>query len=83
MMLPLQVRVDMEAMAIKKYSAFPKSAALLEPHVQIVLCHIVWGGGLTPTQRSNRCILQFQPTGQCLALNTAREPTLLDQLDLA
>ena len=34
--LPLQARVDLEAMAIKGYSAFPKTPALLEPHHQIV-----------------------------------------------
>ena len=33
--LPLRVRVDLGAMAIKRYSAFPKAPALLEPH----LCH--------------------------------------------
>ena len=29
-----------QAMAIKGYSAFPKASALLESHLQIVLCHI-------------------------------------------
>ena len=65
-MLPLRARVDRVAMARKGYSAFPKAPALLEPHDQIVLCHIQdtrWGG-LTPLQRSSRCILQPQPTGQ-------------------
>ena len=36
-------------MAMKGYSAFPKAAALLEPHHQIVYCHIQetrWGGVL-------------------------------------
>ena len=36
-------------MAMKGYSAFPKAPALLEPHHQIVYCHIQdtrWGGGL-------------------------------------
>ena len=32
-------RVDLRAMAIKGYSAFPKVPALLEPHNQIVWCH--------------------------------------------
>ena len=31
-MLPLQARVDLGAMAMKRYSAFPKAQALLEPH---------------------------------------------------
>ena len=34
-MLPLQARVDLGAMAVKGYSAFPKAPALLEPHQQI------------------------------------------------
>ena len=42
-MLPFQV--DLEAMAMKGYSAFLKAPASLEPHHQIVLCHIVgWMG---------------------------------------
>ena len=35
-MLPLTVREDLGAMAMKGYSAFPKDPALLEPHHQIV-----------------------------------------------
>ena len=45
-MLPLRARVDLGAMAMKGYSAFPKAPALLEPHHQIVYCHIQdtrWG----------------------------------------
>ena len=45
--LPLQDRVDLGAKAMKGYSIFPKAPALLEPHHQIVLCHILgtyWGG---------------------------------------
>ena len=38
--LPLRARVDLGAMAMKGYSAFPKAPALLEPHHQIVQCHI-------------------------------------------
>ena len=34
--LPLQARVDLRAMTMKGYSAFPKAPALLEPHHQIV-----------------------------------------------
>ena len=34
--LPLRARVDLEAMAMKGYSVFPKVPALLEPHHQIV-----------------------------------------------
>ena len=44
--LPLRGRVDLGAMAMKGYSAFPKDPALLELHHWIVLCHIQdtrWG----------------------------------------
>ena len=34
--LSLRARVDLGAMAIKRYSAFPNAPALLEPHHQIV-----------------------------------------------
>ena len=44
--LPLWERVDLQAMTVKGYSAFPI------------------GGGLTLLQRSSRCILQLQLTGQ-------------------
>ena len=50
---------------IKEYSAFSKTLALLEPHHQIVLCHIhntSWGN-LTSLQRYSQCILQPQTTG--------------------
>ena len=40
-MQPLQTRVGLGAMAIKRFSAFPKAPALLKPHYQIVKCHIV------------------------------------------
>ena len=64
-MVPLQARVDMGAMAMKRYSAFPKTPELLESHHHIV-CYI-WDTcckGLTPLQRCSQCILQPQPTGQ-------------------
>ena len=34
------VRVDLGVMAMKGYYALPHAPALLEPHDQIVLCHI-------------------------------------------
>ena len=52
-------------MAIKGYSTLLKALLLLEPHHQIVLCHIQntrWWG-LTLLQRYNRCIQQPQPIG--------------------
>ena len=45
---------DLGAIAMKGYSAFPKTAVLLDPHHQIVLCHIrtlVGGGGFLPLSR--------------------------------
>ena len=66
-MLPLRARVNLGAMAIKGYSTFSKAPALLEPHHQIVLCHIQdtrcgWWD-LSPLHRNSRCILQLQPNG--------------------
>ena len=53
--------MDLGAMAMKGYSAFPKAPALLEPqhHNQDTHCGMA---GLTPLQRWIRCILQPQPT---------------------
>ena len=34
--LPIWARVDLAAMAIKGYSAFPKAPGLLEPYRQVV-----------------------------------------------
>ena len=64
-MLPLQNRVELGVMATKGFSTFPKAPVLLEPHHQIVLCHIQYTRweSLTPLQRSSRCILQPQPMG--------------------
>ena len=49
--LPRWARLDLGAMVIKGYSAFPKAPASLEPHHQIVYCHIqdTRGGGSYPT----------------------------------
>ena len=38
--LPFRASVDQGAMAMKWCSAFPKAPAPLEPHHQIVYCHI-------------------------------------------
>ena len=57
--LPLLVRVNLEAMA------FPKARALLKPHHQIVSCHIQgthWGS-FTPLLRCSLCIL-YAPASQ-------------------
>ena len=59
--LPLWARVDLEAMAIKGCSSFPKAPALLEPHDQIkqfggdipVMLDTRWGR-LIPLQRCSR-----------------------------
>ena len=34
--LSLRIRMELEAMAMREYSAFPKAPALLKPHHQIV-----------------------------------------------
>ena len=46
--LPLRARVDLGPMAMKGYSAFPKTPVLLGPHDQIVKYHYQdtrWGVG--------------------------------------
>ena len=63
-MLPLQARVDLGAMAIKGYSAFPKAPALLAPSDCLVSYQDTLGEGLTPLQRYSQCILQPLLTGQ-------------------
>ena len=69
-MLPLRARVDLGAMAMKGYSAFPKAPGIAGTSPSDCLVsypgHSL-GGGLTPLQRSSRCILQSQPTGQPFA----------------
>ena len=62
--LPLRIRMNLGAWAMKEYSATPKAPALPEPH-RIVSCHIrdPCCGGLTLLQRCSRCILQPQLTG--------------------
>ena len=52
--LPCRARVDLAAIAMKGYSAFPNVPALLEPHHQIVLCHIqhTHGGYPSPEKQS-------------------------------
>ena len=58
------VRVDLGAMEMKRRCIFPK-ALRLEPHHQIVKCHIqdtLWGS-IIPLQRCIQCILQLKLTG--------------------
>ena len=69
-MLPLRARVDLRAMEIKRYTAFPKAPALLKPHHQIVSCDIQdthWRS-LTLLQRFSRCIQPTEPywQGSCI-----------------
>ena len=66
-MLPFQARMDLGAMAMKRYSAFPKAPVLLDPYHQIVECYIQDTHSremvLPPLQRRSRYILQPpQPT---------------------
>ena len=56
-------------MAMKGYSASPKTPSLLEPHYQIVSVKYTCCGGVLPHCRgSSRYILQPQPTGPRLVL---------------
>ena len=64
--LQIRARVDLEAIAMKEYSAIPKAPALLEPHHQIVLVSYLGhslGGGLIPLRKSSRNNLPPKPTG--------------------
>ena len=65
-MLPFRVRVDLGAIAMKGYSAFPTATASLDSHRQIVSCHIQDTSQrcLTLLQRCSQCILQPRSTGQ-------------------
>ena len=57
-MLPRRAKVDLGAMAIKGYSAFPKECWNLTIRLfSVILGHSLGGGGLTPLQRCSRCIL--------------------------
>ena len=51
--LPLRARVDLGAMAMKGYTAFPKAPALLKPHHQFVsyqVMHTRWAGESYPSK---------------------------------
>ena len=63
--LPLRVRVDLEAMAVKGLSTFLKALAFLETHHQIIYSYIqdTRYVCLTHQWRRSRCILQPQLTG--------------------
>ena len=66
-MLPLRVRVDLRAMAIKVTPHSPKLSHYWNLTIRL-LSLISWtpveGVGLTPLQRSSRCIPQPQRTGR-------------------
>ncbi len=54
---------DLGAMVIKGHSAFPKAPELMDPHHQIVYCHMqgtCWNN-LTSLQKCSMYILQPQP----------------------
>ena len=72
-MLPLQVRVDLGALAIKGYSAFPKSSSITGTSPSDCLVSYLGHslvGFFTPLQRSTWCILHLQLTGQiCFVSN--------------
>ena len=61
------------------------SLASLEPHHQILWCHILdtrWGG-VTPLQKYSRDILQPQPTGQDVEMGILVEIQLAAQIKIA
>ena len=62
-MLPLWARVDLGAIAMKGYSAFPKTPTLPSDYL-VSYPGYSFGVGSYPLQRSSRCILQPQLTGQ-------------------
>ena len=65
-MLPLRVRVNLGAMAMKGYSAFPKALALLDLTIRLfsVICRtlINGGGGVLPLCRDSVDVLYSHPT---------------------
>ena len=67
-MLPLQVRVDLEVMTMKGYSAFPKTPA---SYYLVSYAGHSLGGGFTLLKRWSRCILQTQPIVLCARLSKA------------
>ena len=68
--LPPRARVELGAMAIKGYSTFPKLQHCWNLTIRLfsVISRTLDGRVLTPLQRSSRCILQPQPTGQLAIL---------------
>ncbi len=64
--LPFRARVDLGAMAMKGYSAFTKQQHYwnLTKRLPVIISGTLLRGSLTSLQRSSRCILQPQPTGQ-------------------
>ena len=68
-MLPLRARVELGAMAMKWFSAFPKVQHPWNFTIRLfsaISRTLVGSGGLTPLQSSNRCILHSQLTRQLL-----------------
>ena len=66
--LPLRARVDLGAISMKEYSAFPQSSCITGTSLSDCLVSYLgssFGGrGHTPLQRCSRCFLQPLPTGQ-------------------
>ena len=83
----IQARVDMGAMAMKSYSAFPKFQHYWSLIIRLldVIIRTLIGGSLTSLQRCSWCILQPQPTGlMCnwVFISKKREPQYFQQLIL-
>ena len=63
-MLQLWARVNLDAKAMKGYSAFPKHQYYRKLTIKLFnVKSRILVLGLTPLQKSSRCILQLQPTG--------------------
>ena len=70
-MLPLWARVDLGAMAIKGSSKFPRSSIITgtsQSDYTVSYPGDSLVGGLTPLQRSSRCVLPLKPTEQCVCV---------------
>ena len=65
-MLTLHARVDRGAMAMKGYSAFPNSPALLEPYFQIF--NVIFRTFVGVGQRYSQCFYSPQVTGMIVNL---------------
>ena len=82
-MLPLPVRVDKGAIAIKESFAFLQSSSITGAiKLFSVIYWTLFVGSLNSLSRSGRCILQPQPTGQKQKRKTAEEKELSNLISI-